>query len=131
MFDFTTLRNWLTETETDVLDLIAKIKTDVQVAESDIAAGLHWVASHAPTIASDIQQVAAVAETIGLTTNPEFAAAVTGANLAVTALNAFAGAANSGASNVQAVVQGYTAVKQAQAASAAAAAALAAAPVKS
>lgn len=125
-FDFSTLKNWLMETETDVLNVIATIKADLAVAESDIDAALHWIASNAPTITSDIQQVVGVAQTIGLTTNPEFAAAVAGANVAVAALNAFANAANSGQSNTQAVLAGYTAVKTAQSSAALAAAALAA-----
>lgn len=129
-FDFTTLKNWISETEADVLSVVAQIKAEATVIESDITAALHWVASNAPTIAADIGQVVSVVETVGLGANPEVAAAITAANLAVQGLNAFAIASQSGKNNTQAVLAGYSAVKQAQAAAASAAAIVTTAPTK-
>jgi len=126
--DFTTLENWLSETEADVLAVIAEIKQELVVAESDISAALTWIANNAPTIASDIEEVLGIVTTIGLGANPEVAAAVTAANVAVTALNAFANAKASGASDTSSVLAGYTAVQQAQAAVANAKAAVVSAP---
>src|ERR1700761_7448305 len=121
-------KNWLTETESDVLVVITKIKAEEAVLATDIAAAQHWIASNAPTIAADVQQVLAIITEIGVTSNPDVAAAVTAANVAVTALNAFANATNAGAGAAQAVVSGYVAVKQAQAAVSTAKAAAVAAP---
>lgn len=124
----TSLWNFIDETESDVLVIITNIKADVAVAQSDINAALHWIASNAPAIAADIQEVVGIAETVGVGANPEVAAAIIAANTAVTALNAFAASSNSGQNNTQAVLAGYVAVKQAQAASSSAAAAAVAAP---
>ena len=123
-----TLENWISETETDVLAVIADIKQGIAVAESDINSSLTWIANNAPAISSDIQEVLNIVTTIGIGTDPEVAAAVTAANVAVTALNAFAAAKNSGANNTAAVLTGYTAVQQAQAAVASAKAAVASSP---
>lgn len=125
---WTALKSFITTTEADVVEIIAKVKTGAQVAERDISDALHWVASNAPSITSDIQSVVGVAEAVGVAGNPEVVAAITAANLAVDGLNAFAAAANSGKSEPQAVVAGYVAAKQAQAAAASAAAAAAQAP---
>lgn len=119
----TTVEGWFTTTEADVVAIIAKIKTDVAVVESDIDAALKWVASNAPAIVADLQSVVGIAETVGVAANPQVAAAIVAANTAVAALNAFAAASNSGSSDTQAVLSGYVAVKQAQAAAASAAAA--------
>ena len=116
-------KNILTETEADVLKVIAAIKAEEAIIASDIVAAQHWIAANAPTIAADIQQVLMLVTEIGVTSNPEVAAAVTAANVAVTALNAFASATNSGQNAAQSVVSGYVAVKQAQAAVASAKAA--------
>jgi hypothetical protein len=126
--DFSTLENWISETETDVLALISEIKQGFTVLESDLNAALTWIANNAPTIASDVEEVLSIVTTIGIGTNPEVAAAVTAANVAVSALNAFANAKNSGATNTASVLTGYTAVQQAQAAVASAKAAVASAP---
>jgi hypothetical protein len=67
--------------------------------------------------------VLSVVEAIGIGANPEVATAVTAANSAVAALNAFATQYNNGTGTVQSVVSGYSAFKQAQAAAATAAAA--------
>jgi hypothetical protein len=124
-FSLATLQNWITETETDVLNVVAQIRAGEAVIASDISAALHWIASNAPTIASDIEEVVGIVTTVGLATNPQVSLAITAANTAVTALNAFAAASNSGASNTQAVLAGYVAVQQATAAVASAKAAVA------
>ncbi len=126
----TTLKSWITTTEADVVAIIAKIKTEEQVVASEINNALHWIASNTPTIVADIQSVVGIAETVGVAANPQVAAAITAANVAVNALNAFAAASNSGSSNTQAVLAGYVAVKQAQAAAASAAAAAVQTPAK-
>lgn len=125
----TALWNFIDETEADVLAVITQIKADVVVAENDINSALHWVVSNVPAITADIEEVLGIATEIGVASNPEVAAAITAANIAVTALNAFAASSNSGASNTQAVIAGYVAVKQAQAASSSASAAAIAATV--
>ncbi len=125
----TALWNFIDETEADVLKVITSIKSDVDIAEHEVTSALHWIASNTPAIAADIQQVVSIAETIGIAANPEVGVAITAANVAVQALNAFAAASNKGQSNTQAVLAGYVAVKQAQAASAAASAAVVNAPV--
>lgn len=122
------LKNFISETEADVVAVVAAIKADASVIESDLIAAEHWIASNAPAIAADIAQVLSLVEQVGVGTNPEVAAAVVAANLAVNALNAFAASSNSGASPTQAVVAGYVAVKQAQASVSSAMAATAAAP---
>lgn len=122
------LKNFITETEADVVKVVAAIKADAAIVESDIVAAQHWIASNAPAIAADIQQVLGLVEAVGVGANPEVAAAVVAANLAVNALNAFAAASNTGASPAQAVVAGYVAVKQAQSSVSSAMAATAAAP---
>ena len=124
------LKNFIVTTEADVVLVIAKIKTEEEVIASEINNALHWIASNTPTIVADIQSVIGVAETVGVAANPQVAAAITAANLAVAALNSFAAASNSGSSNTQAVLAGYVAVKQAQAAAASAAAAAVVAPTK-
>ena len=125
---FTSLQNFITETEADVVAVIADIKAGAAVAESDLAPSQHWIASNTPAIAADIQEVLSLVEFFGVGANPEVAAAVTAANIAVTALNAFAASSNTGATPTQAVVAGYVAVKQANAAVSSAQGAAAAAP---
>ena len=127
---FTALQSFITETEADVVKVVGALKADIAIAEGDIVAAQHWIASNAPAIANDIQQVLSLVEMVGLGSNPEIGAAVTAANVAVQALNAFASASNTGATPGQAVVAGYVAVKQAQAAVSSAMAAVAATPTK-
>lgn len=124
----TSLQNFISETEADVVAVITAIKADAAVVQSDLVAAEHWIASNTPAIAAEIQQVLSLVEAVGVGSNPEVAAAVVAANLAVTALNSFANASNTGASPAQAVVAGYVAVKQAQSAVSSAMAATAAAP---
>jgi len=125
---FTSLQNFITETETDVVKVVAAIKADAAVVASDLTTAEHWIASNAPAIAADIEEVLSLVQVVGVGSNPEVAAAVVAANLAVGALNAFAKASNTGATPTQAVVAGYVAVKQAQSAVSSAMAATAAAP---
>ena len=127
---FTALQSFLVETEADVVKVVGAIKADIVIAERDIVAAQHWIASNAPAIAADIQEVLNLVELVGLGANPEVGAAVTAANVAVQALNAFANASNTGATPGQAVIAGYVAVKQAQAAVSSAMAATAATPTK-
>lgn len=121
---FDSLRSFIITTESDVVAIVIKIKTEEEVIASEINSALHWIASNTPAIAADIEAVVGIAETVGVAGNPEVAAAIVAANVAVTALNAFANASNSGKSNTQAVLSGYVAVKQAQAAVASAKAAM-------
>lgn len=127
----TSLQNFITETETDVEAVIANIKTGEAVVEKDLLAAQHWVASNAPAIANEIQQVLQLVEAFGVAGNPDVAIAIVAANTAVTALNAFANATNTGSNPAQAVVQGYIAVKQANAAVSSAKAVAASAPASS
>lgn len=112
------LKSFIVTTEADVVAVIAKIKTEEEVVVTEVNNALHWIASNAPTIVADIQSVISVAQVVGVAANPQVAAAITAANLAVAALNKFAAASNAGQSNTQAVLQGYVAVQQAQAATA-------------
>lgn len=124
------LKNFIMTTEQDVISIVTKIKTESEILQQELDTALHWIASNAPTIVADIQTVTAVAETVGVAANPGVAAAIMAANTAVTALNAFAAASNSGKNDPEAVIAGYVAVKQAQAAAASALASTAGAPVK-
>jgi len=121
---FTDVEHFFTTTEQDVLKLIAKIKADVQVIESELDSGLRWVANNAPAIANDIQGVLTLVQTAGIV-SPQVEAAIAMANTAVVALNAFSHSLKAGQSTPQALVQGYVAVKSAQAATAQAAVAAA------
>ena len=103
-------------TEADLIKVLGKIKDDVVVLPGEINAALKWLAGNTPAIAADIQSVLSIVEVLGVATNPAVATAVADANLAVTALNAYAAASNAGKPNVQAVVQGYVALQQANAA---------------
>ena len=125
---FDSWKAFLTETEADVVKIITAIKADAVIIEADVVAAQHWIANNAPTIAKDIQQVLGLVEAVGIGANPEVAAAVVAANLAVSALNAFAAQTNAGGNAAQSVVAGYVAVKQAQSAVSAAMAASVAAP---
>jgi len=103
-------------TEADLIKVLGKIKDDVVILPGEINAALKWLAGNTPAIAADIQSVLSIVEVLGVATNPAVATAVADANLAVTALNAYAAASNAGKPNVQAVVQGYVALQQANAA---------------
>jgi len=116
-------------TEADVLQLVVNIKQDVAIAEADIASALNWIANNTPAIVADIQSVLSVVQVIGVG-NPTVAAAVTAANEAVSALNAFSTSYQSGSGSTTAVLAGYSALKLAQAAAATAASVAASAPPK-
>jgi hypothetical protein len=119
----TSVEHFFETTEQDIVALLAKVKSGAQVVETDLAAALKWLAGNAGTISTDVQYTASVVKALGATSDPKVAAAVADANLAVASLNSFAAAYNSGQGTVTAVVQGYTALKQAQAATATAVAA--------
>lgn len=125
-----TIENLFTETETDIIALVAAVKKGEAVVAGDIDRAIKWVASETPTIVADLQSAVALVTAVGVASNPDVAAAITAANLAVTALNAFAAASSSGTTDAQAIVSGYVAVKQAQASAASAAAAAASVPTK-
>jgi hypothetical protein len=116
-FSFTT---WWKTTEADVISVIAKIKADEQIAESDITAALNWVAGEVPNIVSGLQVALGLAQAVGVVTAPELAAATA----AVEALQALAAAHNASvtagdkslATDAKSVVAGYVAYTQAQAA---------------
>lgn len=124
---FTDIEGFFTTTEADVVKTIAQIKQGVDVALSDIHNALRWVANNGPAIAQDIQQVLVVVQALGVI-NPQVELAISAANAAVVALNAFAAAEKAGKSDTNSVIQGYVAVKQAQGAVAAAGVAAANAP---
>lgn len=108
-FNFT---SWWSTTETDVVNLLAKVKADVAVAQKDIDAAVKWIASQTPTIVADLQIALKIAQMFGVVTAPEIVAA----NAAVAALNAFATAQSAGKTDIQSVATGYVAYTQAAAA---------------
>lgn len=116
-FNFT---SWWSTTEADVIAIIAKVKADTVVAESDVHKALTWLADETPTIVAGLQTALGIAEAVGVVTAPELVAA----NAAVAALNAFAqaqaNAKTSGNTNLmsdaKSVVTGYVAYTQANAA---------------
>lgn len=121
----TSVQNFFTTTETFVQSVISQVQQEVAIAEADLSAALKWVASNTPTIVADIEQAISFATAVGAATNPAASAVIAAAQIAVTTLNAVAQAQNTGASDVQTLLAGYTAVKQAQAAAATTAAAAA------
>jgi ABC-type transporter Mla subunit MlaD len=121
-----TIEHFFETTEQDVIGLLSKVKSGVGAVETEVNAALKWLAGNAGTISADVQYTASVVKALGATSDPKVAEAVAAANLAVQSLNSFASAYNSGQGTVTAVVQGYTALKQAQAATATAVAAAAA-----
>lgn len=125
------ISNFFAYTEADVVKILVAIKTDAAVIEADVSKALKWVAGNAPAIAADIEEVVSVVTQLGVTSNPEVAAAVVAANAAVSALNAFSVSYTSGTGSAQALVNGYIAVKQATASVASASAAAAGAKTSS
>ena len=117
-------------TEQDVINIIGDISKEVPVIEADLAKALRWIANETPTIAADLQTTTTLVTAVGATSNPQIAAAIVAANVAVQGLNAFAAKYNSGAGSATAVVDGYIALKQASAAASSAAAAAAASAQK-
>jgi hypothetical protein len=111
--------SFLSTAESDVIKTITAIKSEATVAIADINAALKWIADNAGTITTDIQEVLGLVQVVGIA-NPSVEAAVTAANAAVGALNAYAAAYKSGTGTPAAVIAGYSAFKQAQAAAASA-----------
>lgn len=124
------LTSWFATTEQEVVDIIAEIKQDGTVADSDITKALNWVASKAPEIVQALQTAVGLATAVGVVTAPELAAA----NAAVAALNAFAAVQNNSTgtltADAKAVIQGYVAYQNANAAVATASANAASSPNK-
>ncbi len=126
-------------TEADVIAIVKDVISGVEVAASDIDKALQWVAGHAPAIAANVQGVTSLLSTVATVAAPlapavsaEIDGAVAAANLAVEGLNAVASSIKTSgggtvATDANAVLAGYHAVKTAQAASAKAAAAVVAA----
>jgi hypothetical protein len=114
-FSFT---SWWKTTETDVISVITKLKSEAIVAETEINAAMNWIANETPTIVADLQIALGLAQAVGVVTAPELAAA----NAAVVALQALAAAHNASvaagdsslATNAKTVVAGYVAFNQAK-----------------
>lgn len=121
----TSVQNFFVTTETFVQNVISQVQKAEAIAVADLDAALKWVASNTPTIVADIEQVIGFAGQVGLASTPAGAAAVAAAQVAIATLNAVAQSQNTGASDIQTLLAGYTAVKQAQAAAATTAAAAA------
>lgn len=119
------LESWVVETEADVQALVVAINKNAAFTESQLASGLSWVAKEVPTIVPFIEQALSFATAVGAAANPEAALVITAAQEAIAALNAVAQAQNSGATTVQTLLSGYSAVKSAQASGASVAAAAA------
>lgn len=109
-----------TTAESDVQAFITKLQQGLTWAQTELDSALGWVVNNTPAIVTDIEKAIGFASAVGVSTNPEVAAAIVAAQAAITALNAVASAKTSGASDIQTLLAGYTAVKQAQAASASA-----------
>lgn len=121
----TSVQNFFVTTETFVQNVITQVKNAEAVAMADLDSALKWVASNTPTIVADIEQVIGFAGQVGLASTPAGVAAIAAAQVAIATLNAVAQSQNTGASDIQTLLAGYTAVKQAQAAAATTAAAAA------
>lgn len=115
--------NWFTKTvpvvEQDVTNFIKKVELGIQNIEADAEKALQWIAGKAPGIAEGIQALEGFVVAVpGVAANPEVAAAITAANVAVAGLNAFAQTYNkanaSVADQAKAVVAGYQAVNNAR-----------------
>jgi hypothetical protein len=128
---FTTIKGYFVTTEQDVIKLVTAVSQDLPVLEKDINNAFSWIANETPTIAANLQTATTLVTAVGAASNPQVAAAITAANLAVQGLNAFAAQYNAGAPSATAVIDGYIALKQASAAASSAAAAAAASSVSS
>lgn len=128
-------------TEADVIAIVKDVIAGVEVAASDIDKALQWVGGHAPAIAANVNAVTSLLSTVATAAAPlapavsaEIDGAVAAADLAVKGLDAVASSIKTSgggtvATDANAVLAGYHAVKTAQAASAKAAAAVVAAGV--
>lgn len=115
--------SWFVTTEANVQAVIVLVQKDIAVIEADVDAALKWVANNTPTIVSYVEAVIGFASQVGLSSTPAGAAAVLAAQTAIATLNAVAQAQNTGASDIQTLLAGYAAIKQAQGAASSAAAA--------
>jgi hypothetical protein len=110
----TSIENAVATTEADIQVWVAKIQSGLGLLETDLAAGLKWVAAHAPTIVADLQGVLVLAQAIPGLQIP--AAAITATTAAAAALTAVATAENAGQTSGQTLVSAYNAVVNATAA---------------
>lgn len=108
------LENFVAETESDVQAVIAAIGKGAALLEATLDSALKWVASEVPTVVPLIEEALGFATEVGAAANPEAAAIIAGAQTAIAALNAVAQAQGTGASDIQTLLAGYTAVKTAQ-----------------
>ncbi len=96
--------------EAQVVQIIANIKADIEVAEADLIAGVKWLQTNAPQIVADLQLAVGFATAIGgAAVSP---AVLIAANEAVAALNAVvaAGTPTDAASAAAVLVNGYKAI---------------------
>lgn len=126
---WTKVKSFFATAESDVVKLIADIKTDALVAARDVDKALKWIAGNVGTATTDINRLIGFAQDAGVANNPTVAKLIADAHVGVAALNAFSADLNSGSGDVTAVIAGYQVVKTAQAAIANASAAVATAPV--
>lgn len=123
------VKSFFTTAESDVVKLIANIKTDAVVFASDVDKALKWIAGETGAATTAINSLIGFAQAAGVAGNPTVAKLIADAHTGVAALNAFQADLNAGSGDVTAVVAGFQVVKTAQAAIASASAAVAVAPV--
>lgn len=105
--------------EKDVVAIVIKAKNDIELTAHEISAGLGWVASHTPDIASGLQRLEQILELVSIVdpaAKLEIAAVVATANVAMAGLNKFAAAYSAGNGDVSSVLAGYEAINAARAA---------------
>lgn len=114
----TGLESFWQTTEADVLATIATIKADVAVVEADIVKAVGWVNANIPTINTYISEVNGALQTVAasgiVTIPPSVNTAIEIANKSVAALNAYQIDVAAGKSATTALMDGYSAIKQAQ-----------------
>lgn len=110
------IENAVETTEADVVQWVAQVQSGIAVLEKDLAYGLEWIASEAPTIVSALQGALALAQAIPGLQIP--AAAIAATTAAAAALTAVAAAENAGATSGQTLVAAYNAVINAKSAQA-------------
>lgn len=108
--------------EAFVVNVIGKAKAGIAVVEADIHSAIGWLVTNAPAITADINTLIVLVLKVGGNTNPEVAAAIAAANIAVNVLNTLATAKQSGSADSAAIVAAYGAIKQATGSTALAAA---------
>ena len=94
--------------EADVWNTVIQIQSGLAVLESDVKAGLEWVAAQAPTWVADLASVVAVASVIPGLQIP--AAAIEATTAAAAALSAVSAAESAGATTPQTLVAAYSAI---------------------